>query len=340
MHCVIIGFGRSNPPTKWLFDYQDIAGAAQMQAVAQINPYLVAAADLFVTSRRSPICKVPPIVFGSMPNDGGHLLLSGEEQRALLAAEPAAKPWLRRFMGAREFLNGGERWCLWLPDLPPGALKQLPLVRKRVEAVAAYRRASTRAATQRLAKTPTLFGEIRQPASPYLMIPKVSSERRPIIPIGFQLPTLISSDLCLVVPSAGLFHFGTLSSAMHMAWMRTVCGRLKSDYRYTNEIVYNNFPWPEPSDSQRAAIESAAQAVLDTREQFPDATLADLYDPLSMPPTLRKAHGKLDRAVDAAYSRKKFSSDAERVAFLFERYQDIVSLLPAEKPKKTRRKQS
>ena len=337
VHCVIIGFGLGSVDQPQLFDYTDIGGPPHALPARRINPYLVDAADVLIPSRRQPICDVPHIVFGSMPNDGGHLLLTAEERNALLQDEPQAEPWLRRFMGAREFLNGGERWCLWLQDLPPGDLKKLPRVRARVEAVAQHRASSNRAATQKLAKTPTLFGEIRQPSQQYLMIPSVSSERREFAPVGFQSSDVIASNLCLIVPNAALFHFGVVQSSIHMGWMRTVCGRLKSDFRYTNEIVYNNFPWPEPNDKQRTAIESAAQAVLDARARFPEATLADLYDPLSMPPALRKAHEQLDRAVDAAYSRRKFEGDADRVAFLFERYQEIVSLLPKQ-PTKTKRR--
>lgn len=345
VHCVIIGFGKQPGDAPVLFDYGNIAGEPQRFAVRRINPYLVDGPELWLESRRTPICAVPPIVFGSMPNDGGHLSLTDAERSDLLVREPEAAPWVRRFMGAQEFLNGGSRWCLWLKDLPPGALKALPLVRGRVEAVRDYRLASRREATRKLAATPALFAEIRQPATPYLMVPKVSSERRRFIPIGFQEPTLISSDLCLIIPNATPYHLGVLSSTLHMAWVRTVCGRLKSDFRYTNEIVYNNFPWPvDASDGQREAISKAAQGVLDARAGFPDATLADLYDPLSMPPALVKAHQALDRAVDAAYvpsgGKKTWSSDAERVAFLFELYQKLTSLIPVEPIPKKRKPKS
>ena len=275
-----------------------------------------------------------------MANDGGFLLLNDDEKRELLAQEPDATPWLRPFMGAREFLNGGKRWCLWLQCLPPGTLKSLPLIKERVEKVKQHRLSSNREATRKLASTPTLFAEIRQPENPYLMVPKVSSERRQFIPIGFQQPELVASDLCFVIPSATLYHFGVISSTMHMAWVRTVCGRLESRYRYTAEIVYNNFPWPRDiTQAQYNSIEQAAQQVLAERAVFPDSTLADLYDPLSMPPRLVKAHQMLDKAVDAAYKpsggKKTWTSDAERVAFLFELYQKITSALPvSEKPKK------
>lgn len=345
VHCVIIGFGKRPGDAPVLFDYDDIAGEPQRVAVRRINPYLVDGPELWLESRRTPICAVPPIVFGSMPNDGGHLSLTDVERSDLLAREPEAAPWIRQFMGAQEFLNGGSRWCLWLKDLPPGALKALPLVRGRVDAVREYRLDSKREATRKLAATPALFAEIRQPTTPYLMVPKVSSERRRFIPVGFQEPALISSDLCLVIPNATPYHLGVLSSTMHMAWVRTVCGRLKSDFRYTNEIVYNNFPWPvDSSEAQREAISKAAQGVLDARAGFPEATLADLYDPLSMPPALVKAHQALDRAVDAAYvpsgGKKTWASDAERVAFLFELYQKLTSLIPVEPTQKKRKPRS
>lgn len=297
------------------------------------------APDVALENRRFPLHEALPIVFGGVPNDGGHLLLSASDKAALLAREPKAEKWLRRVYGSEEFINNGERWCLWLVGIPPDELRALPAVRERVEAVHRHRLASTRPATRQLAATPTLLGEIRQPADgQYLLIPKVSSERRLFIPIGILPAEIVSTDLNFIVPHATLAHFGILHSTMHMAWVRAVCGRLKSDYRYSAGIVYNNFPWPDPSDKQRAAIETAAQAVLDARAQFPNATLADLYDPLTMPPQLLKAHQVLDRAVDAAYGRKSFASEAERVAFLFERYQALTSLLPEAKAKKRTRR--
>lgn len=341
VHCVIIGFGKQPSAAPVLFDYDEISGEPHRVEVRHINPYLVDGPELWLESRRTPICSVPPIVFGSMPNDGGNFSLTQAERADLLAREPGAAPWIRRFMGAQEFLNGGLRWCLWLKDLPPGALKFLPLVRGRVDAVREYRLRSTRAATQKLAATPALFAEIRQPATPYLLVPRHSSERRWCIPIGFMQPDTICGDANLVIPDATPYHLGLLTSSMHMAWVRTVCGRIKSDFRYTNEIVYNNFPWPvAASDAQREAIAMAAQGVLDARAAFPEATLADLYDPLSMPPVLVKAHQALDRAVDAAYApsggKKTWATDAERVAFLFELYQSLTRLLPEQKGRKKR----
>ncbi|WP_405029664.1 type IIL restriction-modification enzyme MmeI, partial [Methylibium sp.] len=302
-------------------------------------PYLVDAPDVLLPSRRGPICAVPSIVFGSMANDGGHLLLDDAERTALLASEPQAEHWLRPFLGADEFINGRTRWCLWLVDCPPEVLRAMPNVRARVQGVKRHRDASSRAATRSLAATPSLFGEIRQPAGRYLLVPRHSSERREIIPIGFLEPAVIVGDANLCVPDATVFHFGVLTSRMHMAWVKYVCGRLESRYRYTNQIVYNNFPWPEVPTSKHAdAIESAAQCVLDARAAFPGATLADLYDPLTMPPALLKAHQKLDNAIDAAYGKKgAFKTDAERVAYLFELYQRLTSLLPAAQPRKKTR---
>jgi hypothetical protein len=338
VHCVIIGFGLENHTPKSIFEYDDLAGEPHAVTAANINPYLVDAPDVVLPNRRTPICAVPPIAFGSMPNDGGHLLLSSEERTALLAAEPAAERWLRPFRGSDEFLNAVERWCLWLVDCPPNELRRMPEVAERVAAVRAHRLASSRATTQQLANTPTLFGEIRQPAGDYLAIPKTSSERRKFVPIAPVSGRVIASTELFTLPDAKLFDLGVLCSTMHNAWIRYTCGRLKSDFRYSAGIVYNNFPWPEsPSDKQRAAIEAAAQGVLDARAQFPQSSLADLYDPLTMPPALVKAHQVLDAAVDAAYGRRSFRNDAERVAFLFERYQAITSLLPADKPAKRKR---
>jgi hypothetical protein len=339
VHCVIVGFGLQDVAEKWLFDYATLKSEPHGIKAANINPYLVDAPDVALENRRFPLCEALPIVFGSMPNDGGHLLLSSEEKSTLLAREPKAEKWLRRIYGSEEFINNGERWCLWLIGIPPDELRTLPAVMERVEAVHRHRLASTRPATRQLATTPTLFGEIRHPAGgQYLLIPKVSSERRLFIPIGIMPAEIVSTDLNFIVPHATLSHFGILQSTMHMAWVRAVCGRLKSDYRYSAGIVYNNFPWPDPSDKHRAAIETAAQAVLDGRAQFPNATLADLYDPLTMPPSLLKAHQALDRSVDAAYGVKGFKSEAERVAFLFERYQALTSLLPEEKARSRARK--
>jgi hypothetical protein len=295
--------------------------------------------------QRSPLFTTAQMTRGSSPVDGGNLLMNDAEKEALLAVEPQAAKWIRPYLMGDEFINNIGRWCLWLVNIPPAELRAMPHVLKRVEGVRAMREASTKAATVALASTPTMFGEVRQPKSKrYLAIPKVSSERRQFIPIGYLDNVVICGDKIFFVDDASLFTFGVLTSTMHNAWMRYTCGRLKSDYSYSNTIVYNNYPWPgfagEPlSDKHRNAIEQAAQSVLDARTQFADASLADLYDPLTMPPALLKAHQKLDTAVDAAYQpsggKKTYASDAERVAFLFDLYQRITSLLPAPAAQKT-----
>jgi hypothetical protein len=330
VHCVIVGFALFDRPEKWLYEYEDIRGNAQSTKAGNINPYLVDAPDLVVGNRNTPLCAVPQMRWGNKPTDGGHLILSPEEKQELLALEPGAEKFVRRYMSGGDFLNGVERYCLWLVDAQPQELRALPRVMARVEAVRQSRLASKAASTRNYATHPTLFRQIAQPESDYLAIPEVSSERRRYLPMAYLPKEVICSNKIQFVPNATLLHFGVLQSTMHMAWMRTVCGRLKSDYSYSNTIVYNSFPWPEdPSDQQREAIETAARAVLDARGQFPGATLADLYDPLAMPPLLLRAHQALDRAVDAAYGRRDFASEAERVAFLFDLYQRCTAQSPA-----------
>jgi len=273
-----------------------------------------------------------------MPNDGGNLLLTDEERTNLLRVEPGARKYIRPFLGAQEFINGWQRWCLWLVDISPDELRSLPEVMRRVDAVRKHRNASPRGTTQDLAKTPTLFGEIRQPAKRYLAIPKTSSERRPYIPMAFLDSKIIASTELFTIEKATVYQFGVLSSAMHMAWVRQVCGRLKSDYRYSNRLVYNNYPWPEsPTEKQRAAVETAAQRVLDAREEHlkTGVTLADLYDPLAMPRSLTKAHSDLDRVVDRCYRSQPFTSDRQRVEYLFTLYEKFSTplLSPGRKKK-------
>lgn len=348
VHCVIIGFSPQDLPGKAIYEYEDIAGEPQAVGAKTINPYLVDAANLVLPRRSSPICKVPSMLYGSKPVDDGAYLFTGPERHEFLNIQPEAKHLFRPFMGAIEFLHNEDRWCLWLKDSSPADLK-LPEVRKRIEHVKNFRAASKKAATRELSKFPTLFAEDRHGAKSYLVIPEVSSERRDYIPIGAFTDEVIQSNLNYTLPGGSVFELGVLSSAMHVAWIRYTCGRLKSDYRYSAGIVYNNFPWPDLSSNQplahveraQAAIENAAQAVLDARAAFPDSSLADLYDPLSMPPALVKAHQKLDAAVDKAYElsggKKSYKNDAERVAWLFELYQRYTSLLPAEKAKPKRR---
>lgn len=325
VHCVIIGFALHDISPKTIFEYEDIKGEPLAIEVKNINPYLVDAANTILTNRRRPLCDIPEIGIGNKPIDGGNYLFTAEEKDEFLLKEPAAAPYFRRWLGAHEFLNGYHRYCLWLGDASPADLKKMPEVLKRIDAVRQVRLDSKSAPTQKLAATPTRFHVENMPEGTYLIIPEVSSERRPYIPIGFEEPTTLSSNLVKIVPNASLFHFGVIHSHMHNAWMRVVAGRLESRYRYSVGIVYNNFPWPEnPTDKQKQAIETAAQEVLDARAQFPDSSLADLYDPLTMPPALLKAHQKLDRAVDSAYGKTRFNTEAERVAFLFGLYQKYI----------------
>ncbi len=339
VHCVIIGFALHDAEDKRIFDYETVQAEPQEIKAKRINPYLVDATDLVIANRGKPICTVPAIGIGNKPIDGGHYLFTPEERDEFLKREPAAAPYFRRWLGADEFLNGYERWCLWLKNCPPEALKRMPEAMKRVQAVRKYRLNSKSAPTRKIAETPTWFHVENMPDSDFLVIPKVSSERRVYIPLDFMTPATLYSDLVFILPQATRYHFGVLSSAMHMAWVRSVCGRLESRYRYSAGIVYNNFPWPQaPADKQQQAIKGAAQAVLAERAKFPDASLADLYDPLTMPPTLTKAHHKLDAAVDMAYAKRKFTGDSDRVAFLFELYRQITS--PLESKKATRKKRA
>lgn len=349
VHCVIVGFGLQDVAEKTIFEYADIKGEALAVPATHINPYLIDGPDLLITAQKNAFPNVPPVSYGSFALDGGHFTINAEERAELLSADPKAADYLRPFIGGEEFLHSTPRWCLWLLNAPPATLKSMPSVIKRIEAVRHWRTSRDRETTKKLALTPTVFAEIRQPGTHYVAIPTVSSERRHFIPMGFLEPSIVASNQLYIVPSATLYHFGILSSTMHNAWVRAVCGRLESRYRYSAAIVYNNFPWPDlpeklepnqpqtPTHKAQAAIEKAAQAVLDARAQFPGSSLADLYDPLTMPPALLKAHQKLDAAVDAAYAlvggKKTWKNDAERVAFLFERYQHLTSLLPAVKGK-------
>ena len=336
VHCVIVGFAAEDIQPKWLFEYEQIKGEPQRIQARNINPYLVDATDMVLQNRNTPICPVPMIGIGNKPIDGGHYLFTEEEKVDFLAKEPKAAAYFRRWLGADEFLNGYHRYCLWLGDCPPSELRAMPEALKRVEAVKNTRLASKSAPTRKLAATPARFHVENMPDSQYLVIPEVSSERRHYLPIGYLPPEILSSNKLRILRNASLFDFGVLQSLMHMAWMRTVTGRLKSDYQYSVSIVYNNFPWPEnPTDKHKQAIEAAAQSVLDARSQFPESSLADLYDPLTMPPVLLKAHQALDRAVDTAYGRRDFKSEAERVAFLFELYQHYIDQLPPPRAKRS-----
>lgn len=338
VHCVIIGFGLRDVSRKRIYDYENITSEPMEISAKNINPYLIDSQDVIVASRRKPICNIPEIGYGSMANDGGYLILGKEERDELISKEPSAEKYTRLFLGSTEFINGEDRWCLWLKDLSPSDLRKMPETLKRVENVKNYRLASRRDATKKLAQTPYLFGEIRQPETDYLLIPGVSSETRNYIPIGFLRKEIIASDLARTVPNATLYHFGVLTSSMHMAWTRQVCGRIKSDYRYSNSIVYNNYPWPESiTEEHKSKVETAAQNVLDAREKFPDSTLADLYDPATMPKVLVDAHRKLDEAVDSCYRPQAFNSELERLEFLFTLYRKYTEPLMLMAEKKTKR---
>ena len=338
VHCVIVGFSLEDADEKVIFEYEDIKGEPHAIKARNINPYLVDAENIILPSRTATPAGLPQLIKGSQPTDGGHLILSEQEAEALQAEEPTAAKWLKTYIGGEELINGGRRYCLWLKGISPKELKSMPAVMKRVAAVSQARLKSPTKSVQAFADKPTLFTQDRQPDKDYLGVPEVSSERRRFIPIAFLSADIIASNKVQIVEGATQYHFGMLCSTMHNAWVRTVAGRLKSDYSYS-PAVYNNFPWPTPTDKQRAAIEAAAQAVLDARAAHPDSSLADLYDPLTMPPDLVKAHQKLDAAVDASYGYKGGSTDAARVAFLFGLYQQLTSLLPADggKPRRARR---
>ena len=334
VHCIILGFGTQEIKQKRLFTYDTVTSEPQEQQATILNPYLVEGPIVLLPNRSVPLGFTPPIRFGSMPRDGGHFILNVDERNELLTSHPEIAPWVRSYVGAYEFINNQARYCLWLVDIPVQLLRRVGPVLKRVEAVRQFRAESKAAATRRFAEIPTLFCQIAQPKTDYLLIPSVSSERRQYMPIGFMSPDTIASNLVFTVPNATLYHFGVLTSAMHMAWMRYTCGRLKSDYRYSKDIVYNNFPWPvEPGPTERQALEAAAQAVLDARAAHPGSTLADLYDPLAMPADLRAAHRHLDRLVDRLYRRKPFKHDTERMQRLFEKYAELSApLAPAAAP--------
>jgi hypothetical protein len=324
VHCIIVGFGNFQPKTKQLFDYTN-GKEPTVSSPSNISPYLIEGADLVITPRSKSINAPAEMSNGSKPVDGGNLILSDEELSELLKSEPAAKAYIRNFIGSVEFINGGIRWCLWLQGVSPAVLRTLPQTLNRIEGVREMRLNSKKAQTKKDAAFPSLFAEIRQPTTPYLAIPEVSSENRKYIPMAFLEPSVICSNKIQFVPNASPYSFGILTSAAHMAWMRTVGGRLKSDYSYSAKLVYNTFPWPTPTGPQKQIVEKAAQAVLDARAQFSDSTLADLYDPRTMPPTLAKAHESLDRAVDKAYRTQGFQNERERIEYLFKLYEQKIA---------------
>jgi hypothetical protein len=339
VHVVIIGWGLFDIPTKQLFDYD--GDRVLVTKPKNISPYLIDGPDLIISTRTTPLCPVPKMSWGNKPTDGGFFLLSEDERADLIQKEPGAEKWIRRYMGGEDFINNQYRYCLWLQNITPHELRGLLTVTSRIESVRAFRLASKAASTRAYAKYPTLFRQIAQPDSDYLAVPEVSSENREYIPMAVVSKEIIASNTVQFVPAATLYHFGVLTSAMHMAWMRQVAGRLESRYRYSNSLVYNNFPWPEKiTDARKAEIERLAQAVLDERAKHLEkgATLADLYDPITMPPALAKAHAALDRAVDRAYRPAPFDTERARVEHLFTLYQSLTTLFPAKPARKPRKK--
>ena len=320
VHCIIIGFSFISRKKKYLYENYNIKEANN------INPYLIDAPNVYIESHASPLCNIPKMDFGSMPNDGGYLSNYSKEQKEEICKKyPRQAQLFKIIVGAEEFINNKERYCIWLKDSEPSMYKDNPIIMEAIRNVKQLRENSNREATRRLAITPYLFGEIRQPETDYLLVPSNSSERRRYIPIGFMTKEDISTNANLVIPNATLYEFGILTSNVHMSWVRSVAGRLKSDYRYSAKIVYNNFPWPSPTDKQKENINKTAKAVLDARAKYPNSSLADLYDELTMPPDLRKAHQQNDIAVMEAYGfnwRKMTESDC--VAELMKMYEELL----------------
>ena len=326
VHVVIVGFANFDTSTKTIFEYMDIKGEPHEIKAKNINPYLVDAKDVILSKQSKPICDVPIMNRGSDAIDDGNLLLNQNERDLLIAEYPKCESYIKPFLMGKEFLNNIPRYCLWLKDADLTEVKKFDLIYKRIQKVKIFRENSRRPQTLKAAKFPYLFGEERQSTSDYLAIPKVSSESREYIPIAFCSKDIISGDKLFNVSNATLFHFGIITSKMHMAWMRATCGRLESRYSYSNTIVYNNYPWPEnPNKNQIQQIKEKAQKILDVRASFPNNSLADLYDPITMPPALTKVHDELDKAVDLAYRPQPFISEAKRMEFLFELYEKYTA---------------
>jgi hypothetical protein len=344
---IIVGFTWQRLTGALLFDYSQDATSGTRSAVSRLNQYLTEGGDApSITARGRPLCAVPHMTYGSQAIDqernapeGTGLIVTSGQRLDLLRETPELEPFIKQYVGGKELLSGESRYCCWLEGAPPSLIRRSALLQIRLESVRKFRLASARAQTRRLATTPTLFGGNLQPTTDYLLIPKVTSETRDYIPMRFFGSDVIASGSALVVADANHFHFGVLTSAMHMGWMRRVAGRMKSDYQYSANVVYNNFPWPQEVDPKaKSAVEAAAQTVLDARAAHPNATLADLYDPLTMPPNLRAAHNDLDKAVDRCYRKQPFTSERERVEHLFELYQRLAAPLKAEaEPAKKKR---
>ena len=333
VHVVIIGFSHVGSSTKRIWDYEHSDGAiGQMTSVRSITPYLFEGPEAVIPNRTKPISDIPTMRYGNKPTDDGNFILSESERDDLIMNWPESEKYVRRYIGASDFLDGKKRYCLWIPDIDPGTVKSIQPIAKRIQAVREFRLRSAAKSTREYAAYPTRFRQIAQTNEPFILVPRHTSEKREYIPFAYFGPEVIPSDACFFIPNASLYHFGVISSKSHMAWVRQFCGRIKSDFRYSKDILYNNFPWPQDvSDKQRELVESKAQAVVDARAQFPDATLADLYDPLTMPAVLTKAHQELDRAVDKCYRPQPFTSDRQRVEYLFKLYEELSKPLVAQK---------
>ncbi|MDR3273416.1 MAG: class I SAM-dependent DNA methyltransferase, partial [Flavobacteriaceae bacterium] len=322
VYCVIIGFSMNDRTTKKLYHYATITSEPVESMVYQINAYLIEAPMIFIERREEPICKVSHMLKGSSPTDDGNFFLTEKEKNDLLEKDKSLSKTIRPFIGAKEYINKIPRYCIWLKNISPEKYNHSKEIKDRIVKIRQFREKSNRAATLKYANFPSLFSEIRQPNTDYILIPRHSSENRKYIPIGFVSKNVICGDSNMFIPNATLYEFGVITSTMHMAWMRYVCGRLEMRYRYSNVIVYNNFPWPSPTEKQKETIENLAQGVLDARKIFPKLTYADLYNINTAPPDLTKAHQKLDKAVEKAYGRE-FDDDTQRVAYLFELYQKL-----------------
>lgn len=338
VYCVIIGFANFDIVDKSIFDYEDIKGEAHIIKASNINPYLIDAKDFVIGKKSNPICNVPHMYKGNQPTDGGFLILSEEEKNKYLINEPQGRKFIKNLVSGREFINGVNRYCFWITD-SFNEIRKLPILQERIKNCKENRLNSPFAETRKLAERPYQFRDLRNPDT-FIVIPATTSENRKYIPFAFLNKDYIPSNSVYIVSDANLFHFGILMSSMHMAWVRTTCGRLESRFRYSKDIVYNNYPFPEnPTAKQIKIIEEKAQKVLDTRLQFPNSSLADLYDPLTMPPALLKAHNELDKAVDVAYRAQPFISEANRMEFLFELYEKYTAdLFTKEKPTKKKTK--
>jgi type II restriction/modification system DNA methylase subunit YeeA len=335
VHVVIIGFANFDTSNKLLFDYENIKADAHETKAKNINPYLIEGKDVVVSKRTNPISNVPSIIYGNKLVDGGFYLFDDDEKSEFVKKEPDAIKLFKPILSGNEFINNKNRWVLYLKDISPVELRKLPLVYERVKAVAKYRSKSTKESTREKSKTPSLFAEPRQPENDFLLIPRTSSELRKYIPIGFYSKDYIVNDSCIALPNATLWLFGHLTSEMHITWVKYIAGRLESRFRYSNTIVYNNYPFPKDiTDKQKERVEKAAQVVLDTRAKYPNSSLADLYDPLSMPPDLVKAHKALDKAVDLCYRPQAFTNERARIEFLFRLFSEYVTPIQAALDKK------